>query len=161
MAFSDSTIKELQCEIATAKQMRRGIDARISGLEAILASEPTRLSTSHIPDATHQHKAVSTKKSTKKRAAGTHGARRKRQPLRATVSAVIERTPGLTSGQMAQVLKDRGFSVRGKTNLRNRVYHELYRMVQLGLVRKDEKGAYVPTGAHEARTDAESVSQAV
>lgn len=47
------------------------------------------------------------------------------------------------TGHALRALEETGFSVRGKTPLNDRVYHELRRLMRMGVMQWNEKGGYL------------------
>lgn len=116
MAISYSVLQELKRELSDLERARTGIEARINALKLILRSHPI-------------------KTAAKKRAKYARG-------LKAKLRTLVRETPGLQLGSILKALEEAGFSLSGKTPLRERVNRELRRMVHRNLLRRDKSGGF-------------------
>jgi len=137
MPISPVVTKELKRELTDLKRTRGRVDARISALETVLTFDRAGEEAPAVRVIRQHLKAPKRMKSS-----GKKGGRHVHGSLRTKLSALLEKTPGLHSGGIIQALEQTGFSMGGKTPLRDRVYHELRRLNQVGVIRKDSSGAY-------------------
>ena len=155
MPLSPVVTKELKRELTDLKRTRGRVDARISALETLLKFDRAGEEAPAVRAISQRLKAPKRMKSSRKNAARhAHGS------LGAKLSALIEKTPGLRSGGIIQALEQTGFSVGGKTPLRDRVYHELRRLGQVGVIRKDSSGAYAPAKNKQHEREQDGVDRA-
>lgn len=138
MALSQNVIRELKRELATLHNSRLEIEAKTIAIQKILAPQQIDTLKDHQPQA--QIPNVITARPQRKA--------KKRMPrkgisLRQTVVEVVGQSPGMTTKDVTQVLRDRGISETGRTSLGDRVYHELYRMVRQGTMQRNGDGFVV------------------
>lgn len=144
MPFSENTTRELRHELVDLKRTRATLDARIIAIQAVLAfDERGHRTRAKLPP------LQQLKKFQANQGSGRRGrARAKKVPLRVTVSAVLERTPGLRASEVAAALRDAGLSLGGKSTLYARVSRELYRLTKKGVLQRNESGGYVLVGGN-------------
>jgi hypothetical protein len=144
MALSESALNEIRSELATLHQVRVRVDDRIRILESVLApfdlrevglpitiALPASGSTlSNITSAKEPHEPMPLPATT-----GKVG-------LRASAIAVLRERGPLRASEIAEILRERGFSEEGaKTPLSTRVYNDLWRMAERGHL-KSEGGLF-------------------
>lgn len=152
MSLSHSVVKQLRRELADLNRKRGALDASICALESVLGYENGKSATKEGKSATKELDAsVNSTRSNKR--SGTPRVKSKRRTLRHVVSSVIRRAPGLTPRGITQTLERAGFSVRGKTGLHERVQHELRRLRQKGLMKRDANGGYQVIEAQSVQAD--------
>jgi hypothetical protein len=146
MPLSQTTKTDLQRELVDLKQVRESLDDRITAIEAVLVGEAV----------TRTVRAKATVNDEREAPAKTKaGPRKKRRSKRLgpTISDIVQRTPGVRSGQVTRILMDEGFVLRGKTPLRKRVYEELRKLTKRGSIRRDSERGYVPVTTSEVQTE--------
>lgn len=65
-----------------------------------------------------------------------------RESLRDVLLAIIEARGPMKAAQVTGILRDRGFTVPGKTDLHHRVYNEFFRLMKAGVVNRRKTGEF-------------------
>jgi hypothetical protein len=126
MALNRMVIRELQRELARLDMERAALEARSIAIRRILSSsEPEEMQTSVSQPSVHKRSKMPS---------------RKEASVRAILVDLIKKSPGITSREATALLTNRGFSGTRKTSLSDRVYHELYRMLRTGVLRRSGAG---------------------
>jgi hypothetical protein len=165
MALSRGALDELRRELAAVRRSRATIDARIQGLELILAAE--RSSAAEGVESSRRSARIRIPSPSKGRPVGR---RREKGSFRKMVLDALQKAPGSKCADLARLIEDEGVRIDGATSLRDRISHEIYRLRRLGAVRKDRGGLYVvqatqqdsvsrvPDMAHDSASGAVSAS---
>jgi hypothetical protein len=125
MPLSPAVVKELTAEFETLVRRRQDLEERMNAIQLLLrrVTGARRLQT--IPEV----------QMTITDRPGSGGG------LRDAIRSALEHGP-LAPGQVIHVLKDRNFTMGGKTPFDTRVYNELGRMKKDGLVKRNASGGY-------------------
>jgi hypothetical protein len=142
MALSRSALDELRRELAEVRHARDLLDARIQGLELILAAERGGGGVRNGEDPDVQGRGFRTAAAVRRNGVGR---RREKGSFRRMVLDALQKAPGSKCADLARLIEDEGFRISGSTSLRNRISHEIYRLRRLGVVRRERGGLYVVT----------------
>jgi hypothetical protein len=142
MALSRSALDELRRELADVRHARDLLDARIQGLELILAADQAGGTTHNGEELDLPVRALRPPTTVRRNGVGR---RREKGSFRRMVLDALQKAPGSKSADLARLIEDEGFRISGSTSLRNRISHEIYRLRRLGVVRRERGGLYVVT----------------
>ena len=144
MALSRSALEELRRELVEVRHTRDALDARIQGIELILAAEQAGSAGLRSGGDGFDAQARGTRVTVPANRSAV-GRRREKGSFRRMVLDALQKAPGSKCADLARLIEDEGFRIAGSTSLRNRISHEIYRLRRLGVVRRERGGLYVVT----------------
>jgi hypothetical protein len=139
MPLSDAALKEIRAELSALHQLKVKVEERVRALESILTplefDTPRQLdlAISDRGERVTQFEAGEEEPSFANRYASTG--------LRAAILDVLGKRGALRAPEVAQLLQKHGFKNDSKTPLQTRVYNDLWRLTQRGVVTKED-GAF-------------------
>lgn len=138
MAFSPSTLLELRQELEGLNQLKAGVEARIRAIEALLT--PFDVGQAGLPfqpeGGTNGMIRVVPSRAIRVREVDDQSF--VSTGLRAAILDTLKRHGANRAPDVAKMLTMQGFNNDSKTPLNTRVYNDLWRMSQKGLVTSDD-----------------------
>lgn len=128
MPLTTAALLELKHELALLRRTRGDLAARIRTLERLLRFERAPASSSIRPTSSEARPGT-------KRPSGG----RSRATFQSQVAAVVTAANGLSPKQVVERLQRNGIFVSGRTSMYDRVYRELRRLAEKGVVRRNGK----------------------
>lgn len=138
--LKESVRRELAREANQLREQRNAIDNALNALEFLLSAGP--LVTNSRNEKVRQDLSAHGQQVTETK----HPPRLRRGSLASKVTRIIRRIPGLSAKGVAERLANQKVSVKGKSSLHDRVYRELRRMVNAGVIQRLTDGTYASLG---------------
>jgi len=144
MPFSAAVVSELQGEVKRLERDRAVIDARLDALRKILGEE-------QMSDGGTWGSVFSVGVSPSGRASQSASPipGPDARSFRDEVLAVIRQHPGVKAAFVARALREHGVAPGGNTPLSHRVYNEVWRMTNNGVLRKNDDGGFTVVAQEE------------